>query len=224
VTNPGYHVENKSIEVTIKNQFTNGYLFYNIRVRGHFEENWAELYTYTENSYSPGSMIRQSSSDNTVISLSLNWPPGAQVDFEVEAILGSDIQVFISDHPGLPPPYSEIGHYEQRTVFNITSGWSNTQTLTIPNVSPSPSITPTPTPTPTPTNAPTSTPVPTQTPTSKPSNILTASPGQPNVQGVSQADFYTAIFVLSAVIVALFVAVAFLARKVKAFGLEVKKQ
>jgi cobalamin biosynthesis Mg chelatase CobN len=56
----------------------------------------------------------------------------AQVDVQVEALLWHNIEVFISDHPMLPPPYNEAGHYETRYALNETSGWSNTQTITIP--------------------------------------------------------------------------------------------
>ncbi len=54
ITNPGRHVENKCIVVVkIKNQqfqpFKNEYeqtidLYYNIRIKGYYEENWTVLY------------------------------------------------------------------------------------------------------------------------------------------------------------------------------------
>ena len=40
----GYHV-NKSLELTIKNQPAYD-LFYNVRYKGHFEDNWTEVFSY----------------------------------------------------------------------------------------------------------------------------------------------------------------------------------
>ena len=51
-TQPGYRVENKSIELTIKNQPFTPYtdaeghivnMYYNVHVKGHFEDCWREL-------------------------------------------------------------------------------------------------------------------------------------------------------------------------------------
>jgi hypothetical protein len=149
----GGHVENKSIVVTIKNQPSSGDLYYNVRYKGHFEKSWTELYYYEP--YSPNDLPRQSNSEYTVLSLLQESLPadsfvdGAQVDVQVEALLWHNIEIFISDHPTLPPPYNEIGHYETRYALNETSGWSNTQTLTIgesQTPTPSPATTPTPTP------------------------------------------------------------------------------
>lgn len=55
-------------------------------------------------------------------------PDGGQVDFEIEALVSHDAEVYINDHPLAPWP---IGHYEQANAFDISSGWSNTQTITI---------------------------------------------------------------------------------------------
>ena len=53
-TEEGYRVENQSIQITITNQpysytfnGTNYKIFYNVRVKGHFEaDNWKETYDY----------------------------------------------------------------------------------------------------------------------------------------------------------------------------------
>jgi hypothetical protein len=72
IINQGYHVENKCIEVKIGNQqfepFNNEYnqtinLFYNIRIKGYFEENWTELYRATY-----GLPLQSTDSDYTVFS------------------------------------------------------------------------------------------------------------------------------------------------------------
>jgi hypothetical protein len=143
----GGHVENKSIVVTIKNQHSSGDLYYNVRYKGSFEDSWTELYYYEP--YSVNDLPRQSNSEYTVLSLLQEaLPPNsfvdrAQVDVQVEALLWHNVEIFISDHPTLPSPYYEIGHYETRYALNETSGWSSTQTIIIPASSSSSSSSPT---------------------------------------------------------------------------------
>ena len=99
-THPGYHVENKSIEITIKNRPFTPYtdaegheinLYYNVRVKGHFSQDWKELYSPYESTLRGGisASINQSpaksSSEFTVLSLSADYPKGAQVDYQVNA-------------------------------------------------------------------------------------------------------------------------------------------
>ena len=55
-------------------------------------------------------------------------PYRGQVDFQVEALVGHGAQMYVNDHPLAPYP---IGHYEQANAFDIASGWSSTQTITI---------------------------------------------------------------------------------------------
>jgi len=99
----GYHVENKSIEITIINQPFAPYndtegnlvnLFYNVRFKGHFGEewDWEELYPYkpVRNGIS-GTYHQnppQSSSEYTVISFPVEYPDGALVDFQVQKLEG----------------------------------------------------------------------------------------------------------------------------------------
>jgi hypothetical protein len=142
-TKPGYHVENKTIEITIKNQpfvsssnLTN--LYYDVRVKGHFGENWTELYSYSE--VTVGNLPLQSASENTVISTPQDYPAGGQVDFQVEAIIGT-----------VHPLYNtNFAYWEYET-----SGWSNTQTITIPTSTPSSPDSPSPASTPDQTSEPT---------------------------------------------------------------------
>jgi hypothetical protein len=227
-TQPGYtvHVANQSITITIKNQqfvpsLGNQYLFYNVEVKGHFEDSWGTLYgegTYYEEESSPqnpspqvhfssGNLPQQSNSEYTVLTSSGTYLSGSQVDFRVKAITGYDSQAWFGD-PDHPLIFG-LGHYGHVIAVNQSSDWSNTQTITIPESSPSSLASPT---------------VTTVSPTQTVSPFVTASPNPKNVQGLSQADFYTAIVVLAAIIVALLVSVALLARKVKEVGLEVKKQ
>jgi hypothetical protein len=158
ITNQGYRVENKCIVVKIKNQqfqpFKNEYeqtidLYYNIRIKGHYEENWTVL-------YSPVYGIPKQSADSDYTVFSYTWNEqgdtwlgswyitlryGAKADFQVQAMIGR-----IAD----PGPFSaEVFEGE-------LSDWSSTQTIAIGEIAP----------TVTPTNQPVqSTPAPTQTAT-----------------------------------------------------------
>jgi hypothetical protein len=144
ITHQGYHVENKSIEVRIKNQPFTPYeiqengdnwttnFFYNIRIRGHFSEDWIELYRADD-----GYPHQWSDSDYTVISYLLGegdadtvlgtkmirLPAGGQVDFQVKAMTGYVSRKWVGNYGPFSVPYVFTGE---------TSGWSNTQTLTIP--------------------------------------------------------------------------------------------
>lgn len=132
-TTPGYHVENKSIEITIKNQplspYTDadassyeGKLYYNVRVKGHFGEEWTAPIPFQR--YDPVSRIPvYSSSGYTVVTCSANYPADAKLDFQVEAFVGHYYYDSIPGHP--------LGIFSAFKV-DATSGWSNTQTITIP--------------------------------------------------------------------------------------------
>jgi hypothetical protein len=159
-TQGGYHVENQTIDVTIKNQpFTptniDGnitQMFYVIRWKGHFE-NWTNTddfndidYNYYLNNYG----VQASNSDFTVKTYTLasigNVPEGGQVDFQVKAQIGYSFEYF----GGHIMPIGTDFQYVQE------SDWSNTQTLTInynsnstaSSTSPNPTSSPTPTSTP----------------------------------------------------------------------------
>lgn len=133
VTHPGYRVENRSIEIRIKNQpFTpyvsngrNITLYYNVSIKGHYEEHWEYI-------YNPDDMPTISNSEHTVIPYEseggafhltpacklLRVPIGGQVDFRVEALIG-----YIHAEA--------IGSTSGWFFSGKTSGWSGTQTLTI---------------------------------------------------------------------------------------------
>jgi hypothetical protein len=173
VTHPSYFVENRTLELDIKNQpFTpytidnstgspwNTTLMYNVQTKGHFAVNWTVLYS-VDNGFFPAS-----SSHYTTVSYTINerpvfgnLQPNSQVDFQVEAFIG-----YVSRTIGFASWY----------FTGESSGWSSTQTITIPAVSVSTS-TPSPTSSSNPTTAPTSTPTTTNltgNPISVPLNTL----------------------------------------------------
>jgi hypothetical protein len=129
VTHEGYQVKNRTIELIIKNQPFNSYIsnginisFYlDVREKGHYEENWTTIYT-VDNYYTS-----ESNTNYTTLTYSLDqnvppfWdtiPSGGQVDFQVEAMIG-----YISRTVGFASWY----------FAGQESGWSNTQTVTIPS-------------------------------------------------------------------------------------------
>jgi hypothetical protein len=133
----GYHVENKTIEMKIKNQVVsnNTYLYFGIREKGHFGQTWN---TNTgENSPKP------SNSDYTVLSFPIVYPPNSQVDYQVETFVGYNIY----QPPTGGTPFGSGWHF---TIVQ-ESGWSNIETLNLtdgsvsimPSVNPTPTLTPT---------------------------------------------------------------------------------
>jgi hypothetical protein len=130
ITHEGYHVENKSIEVWIKNMpftpynDTDGHevnLYYSVRVKGHFGEDWGTPSTYSESD--SAERIPQLNSEYTVLSLANYYNPKAKADYQVEAIVGHFYTAYYPPGHAIQFPY---------TAFQVdgTSGWSNTQTLT----------------------------------------------------------------------------------------------
>jgi hypothetical protein len=160
VTNQGYHVYNRTIEVSIKNQpFTpytdvNGHsisLYYNVSMKGHYGNTWNY---YLHNRYQD--YLPASGSSYTVVSFTLgasfregyfvlggfpsDIPAGGEVDFRVEALAG--FYSYYRENWWFMDVY-------QVNFNGVESGWSNTQTITIPETSTSTSPSPNPTPTPT---------------------------------------------------------------------------
>jgi hypothetical protein len=196
VTQAGSHIESRTIKIYIKREFIEPFtvetptgnwtagLQYNIRWKGHFQQDWHEIYTAT-NGYAGGDI----EGDYLVVSyegeyssegldlyyqgLIARFPPDGQVDFQVEAMIG-----YVSRDP------LAIGW-----VFNgETSGWSGTQTLTIGE--------------------------PTQTAVPSASQSSTSPSANPTVSQVFGLDWVgVAIVVLLGAVVVLLVFVVFYLRK-----------
>ncbi len=153
-TQPGYHVENKTIDFNIINQphistpSSNYYgidLYYDIRFKGHFGDTWTELHTYNEEENvlptATNSQYTLISVPYTLLSIPENYSSDAQIDFQIRAINGTS-------HP-LSGVNSPFGYWTYES-----SAWSNIETISIPDgsVSVSASVTPVPPPTLTPTS------------------------------------------------------------------------
>jgi hypothetical protein len=114
VTNkPGKHIENKSIEITIKNPpFTpytitthTGYnhetgesytydrnntvnLFYDVGVKGHYGDKWKSVETLYTSYWEGPQSNAQLDSEYTVITIAADYPNDAFLDFRVQARVG----------------------------------------------------------------------------------------------------------------------------------------
>jgi hypothetical protein len=147
VTTNGYHVQNRSIELIIKNQpFTpysdvNGnyiVLSYNVSSKGHYAEDWK----YYPDAYWEIPLIPMKG-DFTVMSFGygdnesdlysflMNMPDSGQIDFRVEQRIGYYTKTQIS----LPIPG---GPFYSVSFTGQSSDWSSIQTITIPATTPSP--------------------------------------------------------------------------------------
>ena len=154
INNPSYHVKNYTIELTILNQPYSpitiyegssnwtATFYYNLREKGHFANDWITVYTpdsdYPKQSNSEYTVISYSSRGDNGIDVggrTLVADSGDQIDFQVEAMIG---YVSRNYNPGATNQL-EMFPWE---FTGQESGWSNTQTVTIPgNVTASPSPT-----------------------------------------------------------------------------------
>jgi hypothetical protein len=116
INHTGYHVENKTTWIRIKNQQFSGAIFYNIRFKGHFSNDWG--YYRLHNGSSDGNLMQDNYVAYTVVPIDSYLPSEGQVDFQIEALTGYERG--ISTPLGTP-----------RVIIGETSGWSNIQTLNI---------------------------------------------------------------------------------------------
>jgi hypothetical protein len=137
ISHGGYHVENKSVVFTIKNQPFTPYtakggnitvLAYSVRVKGHFEEDWTKV-GYIDSSDGEYTIKSYGLGESSDIYMLRGVPSGGQVDFQVQALIGYFYEEFDYDtHSALFYLY-----FPGITRFvGEESGWSRTQTLTIP--------------------------------------------------------------------------------------------
>lgn len=140
----GYHEDNRTIILKIKNQpipqtdeATSLGLYYYVRFKGHYENNensWKYLPKELKYGYGPASNCAEEVWYYTLTNLAseyqLYFSDNSEVDFQVQALFGN--QTLLTGGLG--------GHW----VFTGESGeWSNTQTVTISaptSAAPTPSI------------------------------------------------------------------------------------
>jgi hypothetical protein len=147
ITNEGYRVNSQKITLTVKNQpFTahignNTYhLCYDVITKGHFEEgNWQ--YVAEHHDFVTTLNLEQSTGEYTTISFQRSYPPNSQIDIRVLAMIFHEGQGSIWEHLGAT--HETVNGY----VYDITSDWSEIQTLNLADDSSTVSDVSTPTPT-----------------------------------------------------------------------------
>ena len=135
-TFPGYRVNQKSIEITIKNQPFTAYigendnsglygpngqefnLYYQVVVKGSFGEDWRSFGDWC---------AIQSNSGYTVVSSPVEYAAGSQLDFKVKAVVGYKYNTIYGSLAGMhiPGPVWGVSITEQ-------GDWSSVKTFTIP--------------------------------------------------------------------------------------------
>jgi hypothetical protein len=159
VTQQGQHVDNRSIEITIKNQpfapYSDGSgntinRFYDLKYKGSYGNTWTAMYEnqtlidWYDQPSSPaleyGFVIQDYSDQYTIISYHLS-PATGKMDFQVQALEGYTTK-YSADSHFLWSTYGYIFYGEK-------SGWSNTQTISFPEGTITNSLNTDPTPEPT---------------------------------------------------------------------------
>ena len=130
--NDGYHIQYSTVKITIKNQpFTNqtsiDSLYYNVRIKphGYPDSYWLELFSAGADGYPI-----QAQGNFTIIPVPVEGaepegntiPTGATTDIQVEVMIGH-----IGRNSTYPYSYVFLGE---------VSGWSSTQTVTLPPKTP----------------------------------------------------------------------------------------
>jgi hypothetical protein len=173
----GYHVEKRFINVVITNPNSTSFtdangnvvkLYYNVRERGHFYQDWTNYDPTADSNLAPTDTQFTTipygfgNENPGGFSIFLGYiAPGGMVDFQVQAIEGYYTQVQTNSSDGYCWRIQEYNVFAQTG----TSGWSSTQTITVD-----------PPPTPTPEPTPTHSPLTTLTAKPSPSPIVSNSP------------------------------------------------
>jgi hypothetical protein len=142
VTNQGEHIDNRTVEFTIKNQpfapFTDDLgnsinMFYNIRFKGSFGKNWTEMfgvermvwYSFGNPEDDYGYVVQDTSSQYTTVIYTLPWniPSEGTMDIQVEALQGYTNRTIVIGHINMV----QVAY----TFYGQESGWSNMQTITL---------------------------------------------------------------------------------------------
>jgi len=141
--NEGYHIQYSTVNIIIKNQLfsnqsSNDNLYYNVRIRPHNypDSYWQEIFYAGSDGYPVQTLANYTTIPIAVEGSQAIGPiisTGATTNIEVEAMIGH----IGRNNTMIPYPYPYV-------FFGETSGWSNTQTVTLPpkaalTVSPSPS-------------------------------------------------------------------------------------
>jgi hypothetical protein len=224
-TIPGFyqHIENKSIEVIIRNQPSVYTEYFNISVKGHYTNDWV-YYSYIYGYNDSTDYLEASNTTSTVIVFSLNQnnrpdkyafrieigkiPAGGELDFRVQKYYGfisTTKNPYLRKNPYVNVTSSTLSEYIQVLNVTQTSNWSEIQTIAIPETpypSPSESFSPSPTPEFT-------------SPTASLSPLVTSTPIQPSGQISLPLWVFAAFAVMALAIGVLVGVVAMMRRRLK---------
>ena len=132
VTQGGFYGKGKpEIEITIKNQPFTG-LHYQVRTKGHFSQDWSIVEYWIKEAYNPPDPYPEQdyTAEYTILKfgslVSQNIPSRGQIDIQVQALIGHDTIRGDPAHSALYNMYYPIYDFSGES-----SGWSDTQTLTI---------------------------------------------------------------------------------------------
>jgi hypothetical protein len=158
-TTPGYHVDQRAIEVTVKNSLEASY--YNFRYKGSYGDSW-NYFPFNPNDINGYSLHNTpdesppcvaSATDYTIVKLYLpsSVPHDGSVDVQIQGLFGDFQKVHEGSIGAMMLGYNTTYTY----YFTGQAGdWSSTQTVTIGDsqaLTPSPATTSTPTSSPPPT-------------------------------------------------------------------------
>ncbi len=142
VTKPGEHIDNRTVEITIKNQpFTpfndsSGHTinrFFDVRYKGSYGEDWTTMFRgqtqwvwYGQSSpyIKYGYAIQDYSAHYTTIIYKLS-PNNGKMDFQVQALEGYTNATYRDSHIF----FADVGF----SFYGKSSDWSNTQTISFPD-------------------------------------------------------------------------------------------
>lgn len=143
VNHPAHHVENSTIDLTIKNQPYTPILvhegtsnwtasfYYNVRVKGHYADDWMNVYSpdtdYPKKSNSTYTVLTYSTRGDNGFDVGgrmLASNSGNQIDFQVQAMIGAT-------HRGYSANATDQLDMFPFVFDGETSVWSSTQTVII---------------------------------------------------------------------------------------------
>jgi hypothetical protein len=189
-------VENQPFPSAVNGNATKTYL--DVRIEPHFEDDeWIDLFPFNNFTYadkghwysevSAGDVQWSGSSTYTVIQLGASsYQTGYEIDVQVQASIGYYYTYSVWDYQN----YQEIS---VQSFFAQQSGWSPTQTITIP--SNSTSIVPPP-----PNQTENPTPTQTSTPTTSLTLTPTSTPATPEFPALATLPLFAALILVSIVI------------------------
>lgn len=128
IAHPGYHVENRSLEIKVKNEpfasensnySSYSFFGYNIRYKGHYEKEWKYPFGSLDGCSLLDGFPKLSSTEYTIITPQIYFSYKQPVDFQVQSLAGN-LHYFNG---------RVIGFVDILSFEGETSAWSETKTV-----------------------------------------------------------------------------------------------